>query len=162
PRLGHRVHGCGDDRQIELDRPGEAGFEAHFTRQGAGMSGDERHIVEGPGPSYDSHADDPSQKNYYTRALPARRSARARCLLERLSTRVPKASSYAYLAIDNERYICCLDLADCDRLRCRPPGLLKRRGGAVCFCARSVVIGTGGGARGVSAEGAVDYGAERA
>ena len=45
--LGHRVHGRGDDRQVERDRAGDAGADIDLRRQHVGQAGLEQHVVEG-------------------------------------------------------------------------------------------------------------------
>jgi hypothetical protein len=46
-RLGHRVHRRRNQRQVELEAPGEPGLQRNFTRQDAGVGGEEEDIVEG-------------------------------------------------------------------------------------------------------------------
>ena len=45
--FGHRIHGRGDDRQIERDRAGDAGADIDLRRQHVGQAGLEQHVVEG-------------------------------------------------------------------------------------------------------------------
>ena len=45
--FGHRVHGGGDDRQVERDRAGDAGADIDLRRQHVGQAGLEQHVVEG-------------------------------------------------------------------------------------------------------------------
>jgi hypothetical protein len=46
-RLGHRVHRRGHQRQVQVELPGEAGFERNFTRQDARVGGKKKDVVEG-------------------------------------------------------------------------------------------------------------------
>ncbi len=45
--LRHRVHGGGDDRQVERDRLGELGRDVHVARHHLGRTRLEQHVVEG-------------------------------------------------------------------------------------------------------------------
>ena len=45
--LGHRVHGRGDQRQIEGDRAGDARADVGLARHHLGAAGLEQHVVEG-------------------------------------------------------------------------------------------------------------------
>ena len=45
--LGHRVHGGGDDRQVEVDRLGQARRDVDVARQDLGAPGPQQHVVEG-------------------------------------------------------------------------------------------------------------------
>jgi hypothetical protein len=45
-RLGHRVHGGGDDRNIDGDRAGDAGADIDVGGQHLGQAGPDQHIVE--------------------------------------------------------------------------------------------------------------------
>ena len=47
PRLGHRVHRGGDDRDLERDRPRQPRRGAHVVRQHGRLGGHEQHVVEG-------------------------------------------------------------------------------------------------------------------
>ena len=46
-RLGHRVHGGGHERQVQLELAGEAGLQGNFARQDARVGGNEEDVVEG-------------------------------------------------------------------------------------------------------------------
>src|SRR5688572_29708401 len=46
-RLGHRVHGRGHEREVQLELPGEPRFERNVTRQDARVGGNEKNVVEG-------------------------------------------------------------------------------------------------------------------
>ncbi len=46
PRFRHRVHGCGDDRQVEADLGGEPRLEIDAARQDFGMARQKQHVVE--------------------------------------------------------------------------------------------------------------------
>src|SRR6185503_14332687 len=69
PRLGHRVHRGGDDRDVEGYAAGEAGLETDFTREDGGVGGDQQDIVEGQGLLRHSHVFWPFAKRvlYVTR-----------------------------------------------------------------------------------------------
>ena len=45
----HRVHGGGNQRQIQLDRPGEARAQRYAARHNLRITGQQQHIVEGQG-----------------------------------------------------------------------------------------------------------------
>src|SRR5882724_566097 len=46
-RLGHRVHGGGDERDVQFELAAEAGLQGDFARQDARVGGEEENIVEG-------------------------------------------------------------------------------------------------------------------
>ena len=46
-RLGDGVHGCGQQRNVQLDATGQAGLEADVLGQDFGVTGDEQDVVEG-------------------------------------------------------------------------------------------------------------------
>ena len=46
-RFGDRVHGRGEDRQIEPDRAGELRAQVDVARQEFGVCRDQQHVVEG-------------------------------------------------------------------------------------------------------------------
>ena len=46
-RFGDRVHGGGQDRQIETDRAGELRAQIGVARQEIGVRRDQEHVVEG-------------------------------------------------------------------------------------------------------------------
>ena len=46
-RFGHRVHGRGDDRDIERDAARDARADVHFRGQDVRQAGLEQHVVEG-------------------------------------------------------------------------------------------------------------------
>ena len=46
-RLRHRVHGRGDDRQVEADRAGQPRRDVDLGRQDLGAPGPQQHVVEG-------------------------------------------------------------------------------------------------------------------
>jgi hypothetical protein len=54
-RLGDRVHGRRDQRNIEGDAPGQTCGEIHILGQHRGMGGQQEDVVEGEGFLYDAH-----------------------------------------------------------------------------------------------------------
>ena len=49
PRLGHGVHGGGEDRDVEVDLPAEAGAQIDLVRMHRRVAGLDQHVVEGQG-----------------------------------------------------------------------------------------------------------------
>ncbi len=45
--LGHRVHGRGENRDVDRDLLGDAGGDVGLSRQHLGAAGDQQHVVEG-------------------------------------------------------------------------------------------------------------------
>jgi hypothetical protein len=45
-RLGHRVHGRGEDRDVHLDPAADLGAQLHLVRMDLGETGDQRDVVE--------------------------------------------------------------------------------------------------------------------
>jgi CBS domain-containing protein len=72
-RFGHRVHGGREERDVELDRPGEAGGEADFAGEDGRVGGNEQDVVESERLLDDAHKSLVAKRDYTDRSPPEQR-----------------------------------------------------------------------------------------
>jgi hypothetical protein len=75
-RFGHRVHGGRQQRDVELDRAGEAGGEADFAGEDGRVGGNEQDVVESERLLDDAHKTLVAKRNYTDRPPPEQPSGR--------------------------------------------------------------------------------------